>query len=400
MNFAMRRKISVIAIISAVVLATAYGFLPEAVDVDLVEVSRGHLSVTVEEEGRTRLKDRFVVSAPVAGYIRRITAKVGDSVKRGENVAVIEPMPSQALDARSRNEAGAAVSAAQAAFNAALEKERASVSDADYLEKKLMRFSNLYNKGYVAKDQLDQVEAEFKKAEAVRKSAKAASDAAGFEIEKAKAVLHSFGTVKTSGTYGLVNVSSPADGRVFRIHRESEGAVGAGEPVMDIGDVKNIEVVTEVLSSDAVNIKKGTSVLFKRWGGDKTLEGEVRIVEPAGFTKISSLGVEEQRVLVIADITSPPETWLSLGDGYRLESHFVLWEGRDVLRVPASSLFRSGEKWAVFVNDAGRARLRLVEPGRRNGLTAEVISGLKAGEKVIAHPGDSIKDGTRIRETR
>jgi HlyD family secretion protein len=166
---------------------------------------------------------------------------------------------------------------------------------------------------------------------------------------------------------------------------------------MEIGNSKNLEIRVEVLSSDAVKIKNGTAVFFKRWGGEGTLEGVVRVVEPSGFTKISSLGVEEQRVLIIADITSPPEMWRALGDGYRLEAHFVVWEAKDVLQVPASSLFRLGQGWAVFVEEKGKARQRIVEIGQRNGLTAEIISGLNEKEKVIAHPDDSVSNGIRIR---
>ncbi|MGV8056982.1 MAG: efflux RND transporter periplasmic adaptor subunit [Smithellaceae bacterium] len=184
---------------------------------------------------------------------------------------------------------------------------------------------------------------------------------------------------------------------MFRIYRESEGAVNVGEPLLDIGNVRDIEVRVEVLSSDAVKIKPGTAVFFKRWGGEGTLTGVVRVVEPAGFTKISSLGVEEQRVLIIADITSPAQMWRSLGDAYRLEAHFVVWEGKDVLKVPTSALFRSGKDWAVFVEEKGRARKRLIEAGQRNGLMAEILSGLQENEKVIAHPDDAVGDGTRIR---
>ena len=169
---------------------------------------------------------------------------------------------------------------------------------------------------------------------------------------------------------------------------------------MDIGDVENLEVLVEVLSSDAVRIKKGTPVLFKRWGGDAPLSGAVRIVEPAGFTKISSLGVEEQRVLVIADILSPPDTWRVLGDGYRLEAHFVVLEAKDVLQVPNSALFRSGKDWAVFVSDNGKARKRLVEVGQRNGFTAEILSGIQENDKVIAHPDEAISDGSRIQSRK
>ncbi|MBM4313559.1 MAG: HlyD family efflux transporter periplasmic adaptor subunit [Deltaproteobacteria bacterium] len=397
MKTAVRRKLFVIGIILIVVSATIYGFIPKAVDVDLAEVSRGPLQVTIEEEGRTRLKERFVLSAPTAGYMRRIGVKVGDSVQKGQIVAVLEPVRSQALDPRSRAEAEATVSAAQAGLNAAMEKERAATADADYIEKRLERMTSLYAKGSIAKDQLDQIQSEAKKARAVQGAAKAAVDVSRAELERIKKTLQDFAPNGITEKRDAMSVSSPVDGSVFRIYRESEGTVNVGEPLMDIGNVKNLEVRVDLLSSDAVKIKKGTGVLFKRWGGEGTLTGKVRVVEPAGFTKVSSLGVEEQRVLVIADMTSPPDLWRVLGDGYRLEAHFVVWEGKEILQVPASSLFRSGTKWAVFLEDNGKARQRIVEIGQRNGLTAEIISGLKEKERVVTHPDDSIGDGTPIR---
>jgi HlyD family secretion protein len=397
MKAATRRKLFVIVIVFIVVSATVYGFLPKRVGVDLADVSRGPLQVTIEEEGRTRLKERFVVSAPTAGYMRRIDAKAGDPVRKGQIVAVLEPLRSQALDPRSRAEAEAIVSSAQAGLNAAMEKERAATADADYLEKRSERVKNLYAKRIVAKDQFDQIQSEAKKARAVQRSAAAAVDVSRAELERAKRMLQNFPSGGKAEGIDTVHVASPVGGRILRIYRESEGAVHVGEPLMDIGNADNLEVRVEVLSSDAVKMKKGTQVMFKRWGGDGTLTGVVRVVEPAGFTKVSSLGVEEQRVLVIADITSPPETWRVLGDGYRLEAHFVIWEGKDVLQVPASALFRLGKEWAVFVEDGGKARQRTVEVGRRNGLTAEIVSGLSEKEKVVAHPDDSIRDGTPIR---
>jgi len=397
MNIAVRRKLFVIIIILVAVLATLYGFIPKAVNVDLVDVSRGPLQVTIEEEGRTRLKERYVISAPTSGYMQRIGAKVGDPVQKGQTVVALEPLRSQSLDPRSRAEAEAIVSAAKAALNAAQEKERAAAADADYTGKRSERIAKLYSKGYVAKDQSDQTESELEKSRAVRDSAKAAVDVARSEFDRARATLQNFNPVKKIANHSTVYISSPVSGNIFRIYRESEGSVGAGEPLMDIANQENLEVITEVLSSDAVKMKKGTPVLFKRWGGDAPLSGVVRIVEPAGFKKVSSLGVEEQRVQVIADITSPPDTWRVLGDGYRLEAHFVIWEGKDVLQVPTSALFRSRKEWAVFINDNGKARQRAVEVGQRNGLTAEIISGIKANEKVIAHPDESISDGTRIK---
>ncbi|MCL5808081.1 MAG: efflux RND transporter periplasmic adaptor subunit [Deltaproteobacteria bacterium] len=399
MKSATRRKWIVVVIVLVVVLATVYGFLPKTQEVDLVAVSRGSLQVTIEEEGRTRLKERFVLSAATAGYMRRIDVKVGDSVRKGQILAALEPLPSQALDPRSRAEAEAAVAAAQAGLEAAMEKERAATADADYIEKRLERIRNLYAKRSIAKDQLDLTEAEAKKARSGQRSAKAAADASRSELERIKSTLRNFSGSGKTKKHDTIYIASPVDGAVFRIHRESEGAVHMGEPLLDIGDLKNLEVRIEVLSSDAVKMKKGMTVLFKRWGGEGTLTGTVRVVEPAGFTKVSSLGVEEQRVLVIADITSPPESWRALGDGFRLEAHFIVWEGKDILQVPAGALFRSGKEqaWAVFVEDNGKARHRRVVVGQRNGLSAEIVSGLREKDRVIAHPDAAIGDGTRIR---
>ena len=397
MKAALRRKLLVIGIIVVVASATVYGFLPKPVEVDLVAVSRGPLQVTIEEEGRTRLKDRFVISAPTAGYLRRIEAKVGDPVRNGQIVATLEPVRSQALDPRSRAETEAAVLAAQAGLATAIEKAKAAAADAEYIEKRAARIANLYAKDSVAKDQLDQVQAEAKKMRSAQDAAKAAVEGARAELERTKSTLRSFPAAGREGGQGTVHVSSPISGAVFRIYRESEGAVGMGEPLMDVGNAKNLEVRVEVLSADAVKIRRGTPVLFKRWGGEGILTGLVRIVEPAGFTKISSLGVEEQRALVIADITAPQERWRSLGDGYRLEAHFIIWEGKDVLQIPAGALFRSGKEWAVFAAESGKAQLRRVAVGQRNGLTAEILSGLKEGERVIAHPDDAVSDGVQIR---
>jgi HlyD family secretion protein len=400
MEIARRRTLSISIIVLAVVLATGYGLIPGAKDVDLVNVFRGPLQVTIEEEGRTRLKERFVISAPASGVMRRIDAKVGDPVQKGQIVIVLEPVWSQALDPRSRAEAQASVSAAAAALKAAQEKARAAAADTEYLEKKLERITNLHASEYVATDQFDQAVSEVNKARAVRQAADAAVNVARFELDRARVALQSFASIKSAESHHTIYIPSPITGAVFRIYRESEGTVIAGEPLMDVGNAGDLEVRVEVLSSDAVRIKTGTPVLFKRWGGEAPLSGAVRIVEPAGFTKISSLGVEEQRVLVIADILSPPDTWRVLGDGYRLEAHFVILEATDVLQVPNSALFRSGNDWTVFVFDNGRARKRPVEVGQRNGFTAEILSGINENEKVIAHPDEAIGDGSRIRSRK
>jgi HlyD family secretion protein len=398
MNGALRRKILVSSILLIVAVLLIYGFLPKTQEVDIASVTSGPLQITIEEEGRTRLKDRFTISAPTAGSMRRVNVKVGDPIKKGQILAVLEPLQSQSLDPRSRATAQAAVSSAESALKATLEREKVATADADYLEQRRKRLKVLYDKGSIAGDQFDQINTEAHKAKALQLSAAAEVHVAESEVRRAKVALQNFSAVKGQGN--AVEVTSPENGSVFRVYRESEGAVNVGEPLMDIGDAANLEVLVEVLSSDAVKIKKGTDVLFKRWGNDEPLTGKVRLVEPAGFTKISSLGVEEQRVLVIVDITSPPERWNVLGDGFRMEAHFIIWEGENILQIPASALFRVGKDWAVFVDERGKARKRVVEIGQRNGLAAQIISGLKENEKVLAYPDDTINEGTKIRSRK
>ncbi len=397
MKAEVRRRVLVISVGAIVMIALVYGFLPRPILVDVAQAVRGPLLVTVEEEGRTRVKDRFVISAPVPGYLRRIDLDVGDVVRKGQRVAMLEPLRSAVLDPRSRADAEAAVAAAQAAFRAAEEKERAAAADAEYAKLKLERNKKLYEGGNIARDALDQSESEARRSEAIRLSSESATAAARAELERARTALGYSAARETGSAAETVVVRSPVSGRVLKLHRESEGVVIAGEPLIDIGNPKNMEVKAEVLSADAVKIRKGTPVRFERWGGDKPLTGTVRVVEPAGFTKISSLGVEEQRVLVIIDFTSPPEVWEGLGDGYRLDASFIVWEGREVLQVPASALFRKGDGWALFVIGNKRAHLRVVEVGHRNGLSAEIIAGLKEGETVIMHPDDTVREGRRVR---
>ncbi|MBI5849149.1 MAG: efflux RND transporter periplasmic adaptor subunit [Nitrospirae bacterium] len=393
----VRRRILIITVSLAVILALVYGFMPKPVRVDLAQVKKGAMRVTIDEEGKTRVKDRFIVSAPVAGFLRRVELEVGDAIKKGQVVAELEPLRSSVLDPRSRAEALAAVSAAQATLNAVREEERSAEASADYARKNIERQKKLFESGYVAKDTLDQADADAKRTEAGRLSAEARVKAARAELERARSLLGHSAAEGTVDRERVVTVRAPAAGRVLKINHESEGVIAGGEPVIEIGDPETIEVKAEVLSAEAVKIKPGGAVLFERWGGSEPLSGLVRVIEPAAFTKISSLGVEEQRVLVIADITSVPEAWKRLGDGYRVEASFVIWEGRDVLQVPSSALFRKGEGWAVFVADKNRARLREVNVGHRNGLVAEIVSGLTGKEQVITHPDELIKDGVRVR---
>jgi HlyD family secretion protein len=392
-----RRRIFVISVGTVVLLAVIYGFLPKPVPVEIAKVKRGPLRVTIEEEGRTRVRDRYVVSAPVAGYLRRITLDVGSAVRKGDAVASLSPLGSTVIYPRSRAEAEAAVTAAQASYDAAKERARAAAADADYARDRWSRLEKLAKEGYISKDDIDQADSERKKAEANLLSSQAAVSAAQADLEQAKSVLRYAAAGETDDSREAVIARAPVSGTVLKLHRQSAGMVNNGEPLLDIGDPHKLEVKVEVLSADAVKLKSGTRVVFERWGGDKDLEGTVRVVEPAGFTKVSSLGVEEQRVNVIVDLTSPFEVWRRLGDGYRLDATFIIWESNDVLQVPASALFRKGDGWALFAMEDGRARLHDVTIGKRNGLAAEVEKGLSEGATVITNPDDTLKDGVRVK---
>lgn len=392
------RWIFIIIVLVAVIGAVIYGFLPKSFSVEIVKVTRGTMMVTVEEEGKTRVKDRYVISSPVSAFMKRINLDVGDIVKKGQVIAELEPVRSAALDPRSRAEAEAVVSSKEASLKAAEENARAVSAQAEYAKSNLQRMIKLYEAGYTSKDSLEQAESEANRADANLLAAQAAVKAARFELERSRAAL-GYTPADVAKNYGKpVLVRSPAEGRILKKYRESESTVNAGDPLVDIGDTSNLEVKTEVLSSDAVKIQRGTPVLFERWGDETALSGKVKIVEPAGFTKISSLGVEEQRVLVIADIISPPESWQRLGDGYRVDARFIIWEGKDILQMPASALFRKGDGWAVFVVRNNKAYLTDVKVGHHNGLVAEIISGLKEGDMVIAHPDETVKDGVRIKQ--
>jgi HlyD family secretion protein len=394
----VRGKIVFIIVLTLVILTIGYGFLPKPVSVDTVKVRRGPMMVTVDEEGKTRVIDRFVISAPVAGFARRIKLDAGDAVSRGQALAQLEPRRSNILDPRSRAEAQARVAAAKAALKAAEENMRAARAGAEYAEKELERIRQLQNNGLVSQDRLDQADAEAKRTSAILRSSEFAVEVARFDVEAARTALQYSAAVNSRKHDELVIIRAPVKGRVLKIQQKSEGVVNEGQALIEIGDPRALEVEVDVLSADAVRIIPGTKVLFERWGGKAPLEGLVRIIEPAGFTKISALGVEEQRVLVISDIISEPESWEHLGDGYRVEARFILWKGEEILQIPSSSLFRRGDGWAVFTIETGRAQLRDVEVGHRNGLSAEVVSGLTEGTDVITYPDSSIEDTTRVKQ--
>lgn len=391
-----------ILVVSAVIIALlTWGFWPQPVMVETTIVKRAPLTVTIEEEGRTRVIDRYVISSPVNGMTCRMHLKVGDPVNRGQELLGITPLDSPVLDARSRAQAEAQVQAARSALQAAKEQALAATASAQLANDKYKRYQPLIKKGLVSQETFDQAKTEAMTATAAKRSADFAVEVAKYELKSAQTALeYSAGspTLTDETPAERVPVASPIDGKILKVSRECEGPVTTGESLLEVGDPSALEIEVDVLSADAVKIKPGMTVLFDRWGGPEPLEGMVRRIEPVGFTKVSALGVEEQRVLVISDFISPSEKWERLGDGYRVEAKFILWHEDDVLQVPSNALFRHQDGWAVFTVENGYAKRQAVTIGERNGLTAQILTGLSENQKVISHPSDAVDDGVAIKE--
>jgi len=385
-----------LAVLLTVGLVTA--FRPQPVPVDLAEAKRGLLRVTIDEEGETRVRDVFVLSSPVTGTAKRVELDVGEPVEAGETVvAEIEPIDPGLLDARTEIEGEAAIRAAEAGLELARSEVARAEAELAFARSEFERQSNLREEGIVAERALDTARLDFQTRRAALDTARAALLERSFDLDRARARLVS--PLEAEDPHGhceCIPIHAPVSGRVLRVLHESAGVVQAGEPLVEIGDPADLEIVVDLLSADAVKVEEGQRVLIEEWGGAQPLEGRVRRVEPMGFTKVSALGIEEQRVNVIVDLTSPHDEWRRLGHGYRVEVRIVLWENGDVLALPLSSLFRQGDGWAVFVVEDGVVHVRSVERGRETGLEAEVVSGLEPGETVVLYPNDRVVDGVRV----
>jgi len=392
-----RRSFGLAGLAFALAAALAWGFWPRPVLVETGTVSRGPLVVTVEEEGRTRVRDRFELSVPVPGHVRRLSLLAGDTVAEGQAVAELEPLRSTVLDPRSRAEAEARVALAESALHAAEHKAAAATAEAGRARGEHERRKRLCETGCISKEELENAAMLARRTEAEQRSAEFGIQVARFELEAARTALGYSAAQGAAAPAERVTLRSPVAGRVLKILRRSEGPVQAGEILLEVGDPHALEVEVDVLSSEAVRIPPGGRVRLDRWGGDGLLDAVVRTVEPSGFTKVSALGVEEQRVWVIADLTSPPDQWARLGDGYRVEAAFVIWEDSDVLQVPVSALFRRNEGWAAFVVRDGAARLQPVRLGHRNAHAAEVLEGVSAGDTVVLHPSNAVREGIRVK---
>jgi HlyD family secretion protein len=363
---------------------------PDVVDVETVAVAAGPLRETVDEDGETRVHDRYTVAAPIGGRLTRVRLRAGDSVSRGELVAWIEPAP---LDIRLQRQATALVNAADDARRAADASVLAAEAALDQAVRGRVRAESLAVHGHLSPAEREDAEL----LEALRRreaeAARARAETAVHEVERARAALLAASETGSSRK-GRTPIYAPVAGRILRILEENERVVAAGTPLMELGDPGRLEVVADLLSSDAVKVRPGDTVLVEQWGGGDTLRARVRMVEPSGFTKVSALGVEEQRVNVVADLVDSPGR---LGDRYRVEVRVVLWGAPDALKVPLSALVREGEDWKVFVVSGGRARSRSITPGHRGSFEVEVVSGLEPGEEIIRYPSELIREGLRVR---
>ncbi len=375
-----------------------WAFIPKPIPVDIMTLQPGEMTVTVDEEGETRVRDVFVLSAPISGRALRIDAEVGDEVSAQQTrIAEIEPIDPTLLDLRSQAQARADIRAAEANLLLAEASVKEAKVELNFAESEYKRTRKLRADAMVSERELEAAESAYKTRQAALETVVAGRRTRQAELERARAQLISPTAARAkSDDCSCVPIVAPVDGRILRILHESEGVVSAGEPLVEIGDPADLEIVADLLSSDAVKVEPGQRVIIENWGGDRSLEGRVRRVEPFGFTKVSALGIEEQRVNVIIDFTSPREEWSRIAHGFQVDVRIVLWEGKDVLKLPLTALFRDNSNWAVFVESDGVASKRDVKLGRRTGLEAEVLSGLKAGERIVVHPSDKITQGVDI----
>ncbi len=377
----------------------AWALRPQAILADFAPATRGEILATIDDEGETRVREAYIVSAPVAGRLERITLEVGDSVIANETVlAVFQPQDPALLDVRALSEAEAGVRLAAA-------DEAKARAELDFAGAELRRAEDLARAGTIPTAALDRARLAAATARAVVDQAGATTVKRHADAASARAAMATAGSVKLSSekiTY--ISVRSPISGRVLRRMQQSAALLAAGTPLVEIGDPAGLEIATDFLSTDAVKIREGNEVIVDEWGGPVPLAGVVRRIEPFGFTKVSALGVEEQRVNVIIDLTSPREAWSTLGHGYRVITRVVTQRAPNTLKIPVGALFRSGAAWAVFINDGdqrgGTARRRLVEIGSQNALEVEIVGGLDEGDLVIVYPNETIADGVRVAAQR
>lgn len=394
----IRRWLWPLALAIAVAAGLVYAFLPQPVPVELAEVVRGPLAVSVADDAKTRVRELYVVSAPVPGRVLRIEGKVGDPVIADRTVlASLLPTDPAFWDARTRAELEATRDAAQAALGQARADVRRRQAELELARSEFDRSRTLFEKGHTAEAALDRARSVVRTAEAALAVAQAMIKQRESELAAARAALM---TPSAEGRADAASccftVRSPVSGAILQLMQESEAVVAAGAPLVAVGDPEKLEIVADLLSTDAVRVSPGDAVRIVRWGGEGVLGGRVRRIEPFGVTKVSALGIEEQRVNVLIDPTDPPARWRRLGHGYQVEVEIVIWQSADAVQVPLGALFRQGEAWAVFRVEDGRARVRAIEVGHMNDRAVEVLEGLAPGDRVVVHPSDRVRDGVHL----
>jgi HlyD family secretion protein len=377
---------------AALLALLAWGLWPKPIVVESAQVARAPLRVSVDEDGVARIENRYVVSAPLTGYLERIHGRAGDDVTAGATLARLVPTAPPLLDARTRREAEARLAMSLAAQRQAQVQVERAVLRYAFAQDDAGRKRSLERSGATARELVDQADLLERTSASELEATRFGLQVANREADLARAAL---GRLRDPQTHEVLEVRAPIVGRILRVLQSSEGVVQAGTPLLELGDPASLEIAIDVLTSDAVRIQPATRVLFERWGG-ATLEGKVRRVEPSAFTRISALGVEEQRVNVIVDVTSPRAAWASLGDGYRVEARIIVREADHVLQVPGSAVFRHADDWAVFRVRAGVAHLARVELGERTPHAVEIRAGLSANEIVVLHPSDQVHDGVAV----
>lgn len=387
---------------ASLILGFALALRPAPVQVDTAAVARGPLIVTVDEEGKTRVKDIFLVSAPIAGLVRRAPLEVGDEVVKGETtVALIAPPSPTFLDVRTLSEIEAAIKASEANIDLSAAELEQAKADFNFADAEYQRTSALVSKGVVPERQLEKARADRDMREAARVRAEAALIMSRRQLEatRARAASPDQQAPRDASTARLLEVKAPETGRVLKLRVESEQEVTMGTPLMELGNTGELELVVELLSEDAVKVEAGANAVVDGWGGPP-LQARVRRIDPAAFTKISALGIEEQRVNTVLDLVDPPKEWQRLGHDFRVYVRITVYENPGTLRVPLSALFRQGPEWKVFVSNGGRAQVRDVCIGERNSSFAELECGLAEGERIILHPSDRVADGVRVEERK
>lgn len=397
----MHRRTRLILILTAAVLVVGAlfwaAFRPVPVSVDLARVTRAPMQVTVEADGTTRIREMYDVAAPITGTAKRAPVRVGDAVIGDETiVAIVEPVAPSLLDARSRQQAQASVQEAQAALAVANSERAQAEEELVYAQSQYDRVQELVERGVASLVRLEDASQMLNVRRAARDAAQSASEMAQSTLERAQAALIGPDTGGYSNGDCCVQITAPADGVVLSIDRISERPVTAGETLLSIGDPADLEIVADPLSRDAVRIPPDARAIVDRWGGATQLEARLRQIEPSARTEVSALGIEEQRVEAIFDITDPADRRPGLGNGYAVRLAIIVWEAEEALQVPLGALFRVGDAWACFVAQGGVARQVTVKIGERNDRMAQVLDGLTEGDQVIVHPGDTVADGVRI----